>query len=333
TTARLDTTLGKVGLQPSQLDVLVIDVQGAEILCLEGAGAYLGSVKFLELEVSQEEIYEGGALFRDVDKWVRSQGFVRVSIVPWHGNCVYRRLDTTQANFNAIDISEGPKRFASLGDFSPEEFHGQCGQDYWIYKKYFNNKPNGTFVDVGANDGVNLSSSYFFEKYMEWDGLCIEPNYQCLPSLHENRSCTILPCAAGERVAIPRMQAITGDLSVLSVLSQHCDPRHQYRMEQEAASEREKIFKFDVLQLPLSFILEAKQIANIDYLKIDVEGAELSVLKSLDWDRTSALVIEIEDNFGDAKTHDFLKSRGYVLDSVFDGFVYIYVSRKLYRPS
>ena len=64
-TARLDSILRKVEISPEHVDVLVIDIQGAEMLCLAGAGEYLNSVKLLELEVSQEEIYKGGVLFRD----------------------------------------------------------------------------------------------------------------------------------------------------------------------------------------------------------------------------------------------------------------------------
>ena len=187
-------------------------------------------------------------------------------------------------------------------------------------------------MDVGANDGVHLSSSYFFEKHMGWSGLCIEPNYQCFDSLYRNRSCTIIPCAVGETVTVSRMEAITGELSVLSVLTQHRDPRHQSRMEREAQSQQETIFSFNVLQLPLGLILEANQISKIDYLKVDVEGAELAVIKSINWEKVSVAVIEIEDNFGDAKTHDFLKSQGYILDSIFDSFVYVYVTKSLHRP-
>ena len=95
-TARLETVLRKIGLAPNGLDVLVLDVQGAEMLCLLGAGDYLKFVKFLEVEVSQQALYEGGALFHEVDHWLKQQGFVRVSNVPWHGNCIYQNPSRCQ---------------------------------------------------------------------------------------------------------------------------------------------------------------------------------------------------------------------------------------------
>ncbi|MGD1939402.1 MAG: FkbM family methyltransferase [Cyanophyceae cyanobacterium] len=96
-TARLDTILKGVGLPLGGLDVLVVDVQGAEMLCLVGAGDYLDSVKFLEVEVSQEALYEHGALFKEVDNWLINCGFIRVSDVPWHGNCIYQNPSRCQS--------------------------------------------------------------------------------------------------------------------------------------------------------------------------------------------------------------------------------------------
>lgn len=91
TSTRLETALRRVALSPDELDVLVIDIQGAELLCLKGAGAYLDHVIFLEIEVSQEEIYEGGVLFSEVDEFLRRAGFKRLSEIPWHGDVVYIR--------------------------------------------------------------------------------------------------------------------------------------------------------------------------------------------------------------------------------------------------
>jgi FkbM family methyltransferase len=91
TSTRLETALRRVALSPGELDVLVIDIQGAELLCLKGAGAYLDYVIFIEIEVSREEIYEGGVLFSEVDEFLRRAGFKRISEIPWHGDVVYIR--------------------------------------------------------------------------------------------------------------------------------------------------------------------------------------------------------------------------------------------------
>ncbi len=91
TTSRLDTLLAGLGVRPEEVDLLTFDIQGAELLGLRGAGAYLDHVSFLEVEASVESIYDGAPLFPEVDALVTSKGFVRLSKVLWHGDVVYVR--------------------------------------------------------------------------------------------------------------------------------------------------------------------------------------------------------------------------------------------------
>jgi len=41
-------------------------------------------------------------------------------------------------------------------------------------KKYLNYK-NGFFVELGANDGIRQSNTFYFEKNLNWNGILIEP--------------------------------------------------------------------------------------------------------------------------------------------------------------
>ena len=40
--------------------------------------------------------------------------------------------------------------------------------------KYLDYK-DGSYVELGANDGVNQSNTYFFEKNLDWKGVLVEP--------------------------------------------------------------------------------------------------------------------------------------------------------------
>ncbi len=84
--------LGRHGIPPQRLDVLVLDVQGAELLALKGCGEYLDHPKFLEVEASTIPIYEGAPLLRELDPWIGARGFRRLSLVSFHGDAVYTRL-------------------------------------------------------------------------------------------------------------------------------------------------------------------------------------------------------------------------------------------------
>jgi len=56
------------------------DIQGAELLALEGCAEYLAFAKYIYIEVNMEHLYSGGALLSEVDDYLLSKGFVRVGI-------------------------------------------------------------------------------------------------------------------------------------------------------------------------------------------------------------------------------------------------------------
>lgn len=95
TSRRLDSLLGEACISPEDIDVLVFDVQGAEVLALRGAGAFLEKARFVEVEVSLQPIYEGAPLYDDVRRVLEAAGFDAVTEVPWHGDVVFARRETT----------------------------------------------------------------------------------------------------------------------------------------------------------------------------------------------------------------------------------------------
>ncbi len=72
-TLRLDDFMQSHSID--SVDILWMDVQGAEAMVLEGLGRRLRDVKCLHIEVEFFEIYEGQGLFDDVDPYLRDRGF------------------------------------------------------------------------------------------------------------------------------------------------------------------------------------------------------------------------------------------------------------------
>ena len=60
----------------AQVDVIKLDTQGSELGILEGAAETLAGVRAVEVEVQFNELYEGVPLFGDVDRFLRSHGFM-----------------------------------------------------------------------------------------------------------------------------------------------------------------------------------------------------------------------------------------------------------------
>ena len=73
-TTTLDAWAEDAGSRP--IDVLKVDVQGAELDVLRGAEQSLASVRALELEVEFQALYVGQPLFGDVDAYLRERGFI-----------------------------------------------------------------------------------------------------------------------------------------------------------------------------------------------------------------------------------------------------------------
>lgn len=54
-------------------------------------------------------------------------------------------------------------------------------------EKYLNYN-NGFFIELGSNDGVEQSNTYYFEKYKNWSGILIEPILHKYLDCKKNRS-------------------------------------------------------------------------------------------------------------------------------------------------
>ena len=57
--------------------------------------------------------------------------------------------------------------------------------------------------------------------------------------------------------------------------------------------------------------MNENNIIHVDYLSIDVEGAELQVLEGIDFDNHYIDVISLEDNGHTDKTKEFLLNKNY----------------------
>ena len=75
-TMRLDTYAKNKKIDA--IDFVHIDVQGAELLVLEGAGDFLKNVKVIWMEVEAVELYKGQPLKTDVEIFMKKNNFVNV---------------------------------------------------------------------------------------------------------------------------------------------------------------------------------------------------------------------------------------------------------------
>lgn len=61
-----------------EIDLLNLDIQGAELHALQGLGSKISCVNSIYSEINTEELYEGCALLDELDGWLAHHNFVRV---------------------------------------------------------------------------------------------------------------------------------------------------------------------------------------------------------------------------------------------------------------
>jgi FkbM family methyltransferase len=194
-----------------------------------------------------------------------------------------------------------------------EKYFSQYGQDRYLDKNVFKGRKGGVFVDVGANDGITYSNTYFMEKYRGWTGICIEPHPTAFLKLVQNRSCDSLNIGISSKEAELEFLKVDGYAEMLSGLKSNYDAAHLNRIEEEIlvnGGTKETIL---VACKRLEKILLQKKIQEVDYCSIDIEGGELEVLESLDLKAKQIKVFSIENNYFEDRLKKYMADYKYKL--------------------
>lgn len=143
-------------------------------------------------------------------------------------------------------------------------------QDRWVIET-LGERRNGYFVEIGAHDGLSHSNTATLEFDFDWNGLLVEPDPIQFEQLEANRPKSTLVKAAicdmsGEGVLVQG--------GMFSGLTQHMPPDW---MEEHRRRHNPWITVKTMTLVQLLTRNRCPQI--IDYLSIDVEGAELAILE------------------------------------------------------
>jgi len=83
-TTTLDSLLTREDYVHLRFNFLNMDIQGAELLALEGAERTLHLFDALQLEVNFDELYMGAPLVAKLDQFLKERGFLRTDSISFH---------------------------------------------------------------------------------------------------------------------------------------------------------------------------------------------------------------------------------------------------------
>jgi FkbM family methyltransferase len=179
-------------------------------------------------------------------------------------------------------------------------FYSQDKQDEYLENNIFKGYKNGIYMDIGANDGITMNNTLYFEEYNNWTGVNVEPIEKIYNKLVMNRLNDInINCAICNNDGIADFILNIGYTEMISGLKNNYDPRHFERLEKENKEMNSKTEIISVNTRKVETICDKYNITHINYLSIDVEGAEFDVIKSINFDKVFIDVIGFENNYND----------------------------------
>jgi len=175
--------------------------------------------------------------------------------------------------------------------------------------------PDIVVIELGANDGITQANTAHFEKYKGWNGLLIEPIPSKFLECVRNRSDKnhfVCGACVGFDYKEQFVELIYSDLMTISKeLSGRDDAEAHAQKGLNVMKSHETNFTFGAKAYTLTSLLkEAKAPQTVDLLSLDVEGAELEVLKGLDFEAYTFKYMLIECWDKDGITA-FLEEKGY----------------------
>jgi FkbM family methyltransferase len=202
-------------------------------------------------------------------------------------------------------------------------FYSQDGQDIYLSSLLFNFLNNNLYpwvVDVGCNHPSHYSNTLFFEKWLGCRTLAIDPLEEFGDMWASQRpAAKFISTAVGSNLDSVTLSIPKGEMSdnMFSTVTGGVNKSGKLDYQERT-----------VQCLPLSRILSEQGITEVLLISIDVEGVELDVLKSINFEKVMIRCFVIENNsndlYGSNDIRKYLIERGYVfyarigfLDDVF----------------
>lgn len=167
------------------------------------------------------------------------------------------------------------------------DLHGQASQDRFVFQQFFRGVCSRVYVEIGAYDGSLNSNTWFFNHHMGWRGILVEASPSSYEKARRNRPNDAL-----------YHRAITTDSDNGYITFMFSDETPQVNSI-AGFEDKRRIKGAQEIRVPTGTFREifAEQgVTRVDFFSLDVEGGELVVLETIDFDAVLICILMTENN-------------------------------------
>jgi FkbM family methyltransferase len=198
--------------------------------------------------------------------------------------------------------------------------YAQSGEDLILNHLFYKlNISQPSYLDIGANHPAYISNTYFF--YLRGSrGVCIEPNPVLYKKIKQFRpGDTVINAGVGikeqDKADFYLFPYKAHGLSTFS--KEDADYWGEVGMKSVGKINYERVIKIPLISI--NKIIENYFTKRPDFISLDVEGLDLEILRSLDYERLAPRIICVETLLYDKEQREtknlelvkFLTDRGY----------------------
>eukprot|EP00565_Helicotheca_tamesis_P009088 CAMPEP_0185728492 /NCGR_PEP_ID=MMETSP1171-20130828/3810_1 /TAXON_ID=374046 /ORGANISM="Helicotheca tamensis, Strain CCMP826" /LENGTH=301 /DNA_ID=CAMNT_0028397207 /DNA_START=108 /DNA_END=1013 /DNA_ORIENTATION=- len=191
------------------------------------------------------------------------------------------------------------------------------GREDQCLLQFFNGICGGKYMEMGALDGVTFSNTYAFYKSpgLNWRGVMVElipENYERLIRNRPDEFANVHGAVCNEPTTL---HYYAGSSSAVGGVLEFASERHRHQFFGDVKLEDTTPIHCTPLQDILDMVHNDEETHSkkqyFDFFSLDIEGAEMSALESIDWERTAFGILIVESTKGDEQVDEFIRSKGY----------------------
>jgi FkbM family methyltransferase len=155
-----------------------------------------------------------------------------------------------------------------------------------VIRDFFQDRKNGFFVDIGANDYKQENNTYYLEKHLGWRGVAVDAQANFAVGYERHRPATAFVAAfVGNR-----------DDETVPFFIVHSDPfyRQSTGNHNSALENKHDQSKVNVISIRVNTLLDKFDIEKIDFLSMDIELSEPNALDGFDINRFKPELVCVE---------------------------------------